>query len=197
MKAILGIVCLFYFLALSRAQMSTQIDNQMQSDASSMASVTKRLSELAGRLEELEKELRAKDKGTSVIFSATLNKNGYVGPFNAPTTIAFTKIHVNLGNGYNPSTGIFTAYRKGIYFFTFTAFLNSNKQMFVSLMKNNDMLVGVWDSYTPDGNDAGSNTAIVQLEVGDNVYVRLHEEKQIYDDGAGYTSFSGFLLLPL
>ncbi|KAG2465061.1 TRIO protein, partial [Polypterus senegalus] len=93
-------------IALSRAQKSTKIDNQMQSDASSMANVTKRLSELEGRLEELEKELRAKDKGTSIIFSATLNKNGFVGPFNAPTTVAFTKIHVNLGNGYNPSTGL-------------------------------------------------------------------------------------------
>ncbi|XP_033914366.1 complement C1q-like protein 2 [Acipenser ruthenus] len=192
---LLGLVS-FYMLVLSRTEELPEVDNNNNNNALSSLDITKRFDDLAARLNILEQELKMKQETPRIAFSAALFNDGYCGPFNTPTTLVFSNTFINLGNSYNPSTGIFTAFVKGTYYFSFTVFLNSNSKMFTSLMKNKDRVVSVWDNYSPDSNDSGSNTAIVQLEVGDNVYVKLYEERQIYDDGTGYTSFCGFLLFP-
>ncbi|RXM93151.1 Complement C1q-like protein 4 [Acipenser ruthenus] len=63
-------------------------------------------------------------------------------------------------------------------------------------MKNNENVASLWDTESSDLNDSGSSSAILKLEVGDHVYMRLHEGKQLYDDTANYNTFSGFLLFP-
>lgn len=83
-----------------------------------------------------------------------------------------------------------------MYFFRFSMFnnLNSVANSAVSLRKNSDRLTSVWDTSGSDANDMGSNAVVIPLEVGDNVYVELQENKLVYDDGMGYNTFSGFLL---
>lgn len=92
--------------------------------------------------------------------------------------------------------GIFTATVKGFYFFSYTAYTAHVVNTFVSLMKNNENVASLWDTESSDLNDSGSSSAILKLEVGDHVYMRLHEGKQLYDDTANYNTFSGFLLFP-
>lgn len=92
--------------------------------------------------------------------------------------------------------GIFTAMVRGMYFFRFSMFnnLNSVPNSVVSLKKNSDLLISVWDTSGSDANDMGSNAVVIPLEVGDNVYVELRAHKRVYDDSMGYNTFSGFLL---
>ena len=62
---------------------------------------------------------RSKQAVPIVAFAAYLQKMLSV-PSNRPETIIFEKAGVNEGNGYNPTTGIFTAVYRGIYKFSVT-----------------------------------------------------------------------------
>lgn len=88
---------------------------------------------------------------------------------------------------------------KGMYYFRFSMMnnLSATPNSAVSLMKNDQTLVSVFDGSGSDANDIGSNAVVIPLEVGDNVYVQLLANKLIFDDARHYNSFSGFLLFPM
>ncbi|KAK9535384.1 hypothetical protein VZT92_007767 [Zoarces viviparus] len=142
-------------------------------------------------------ELRSLTAGKpQVAFSATLtdSDSGNIGPFNTNTPLNYKKVFSNTGNGYNPSTGIFTALVSGTYFFRFSMQNSYVANSVVSLMKNNERLVSVWDTAQSDGNDMGSNGVVIALQVGDSVYVELQANRVVYDDVLHYNTFTGFLL---
>lgn len=88
---------------------------------------------------------------------------------------------------------------KGIYFSRFSVYnkLNSVPSSVVSLMKNGERLASVRDTNGTDCMDTGSNGVVLPLEVGDNVYVQLQENRIVFDDFMTYNTFSEFLLCPL
>ncbi|XP_056262468.1 complement C1q-like protein 3 [Pseudoliparis swirei] len=145
-------------------------------------------------------ELRSLTAGKpQVAFSAALMESGSgeVGPFTINTPLKYKKVFSNIGSSYNPSTGIFTALVGGTYFFRFSMFnnLSPTPNSVVSLMKNDEVLVSVTDTVGTDSNDMGSNAVVIALQPGDNVYVDLHANKRVYDDGPShYNTFGGFLL---
>ncbi|XP_063067959.1 complement C1q-like protein 2 [Engraulis encrasicolus] len=170
------------------------------------------------RLEENEKHLETRLKKSEkdvkelrgliggqprVAFSAALMTSGagLIGRFTVDTTLKYQRVFSNTGSCYNPSTGVFTAQAKGMYYFRFSAFNNSvlpkGVRSIVSLMKNGEQLVSVWDEKSSDPHDMGSNAAVIALESGDKVSVKLHAHTAVYDDGMNYNSFSGFLLFTM
>ena len=88
---------------------------------------------------------------------------------------------------------------KGMYFFRFSMFnnLNPTPNSVVCLTKNGQKLTSVWDTSGSDSNDMGSNAVVIPLEVGDQVYVELQANRQVYDDVLNYNTFSGFLLFTM
>ncbi|KAG8006805.1 Complement C1q-like protein 2 [Nibea albiflora] len=158
---------------------------------------------LEAKLQNTEKdvlELRSLIGGTPrVAFSAALRDSGSgdIGPFSTFTPLKYKKVFSNTGNSYNPSTGIFTAMVKGMYFFRFSMFVSTVPNSVVSLMRNGERLSSVWDTSGSDTHDSGSNAVVIPLEVGDNVYVELYANKKVYDDGMNYNTFSGFLLFTM
>uniref|UniRef100_A0A3B3QBT0 C1q domain-containing protein n=1 Tax=Paramormyrops kingsleyae TaxID=1676925 RepID=A0A3B3QBT0_9TELE len=136
-----------------------------------------------------------------VAFSAALRESGSgnIGPFQTDTALKYAKVFTNIGSSYNPSTGIFTAMVKGVYYFRFTAFNNidGTANTNIVLMKNTERTVSMWDKAGQDFNDSASTAVVLQLEVGDNVYVQLKSGTYVYDDLGFYNSFSGFLLFPI
>lgn len=170
-----------------------------------VANVEEKITVLEASLQNTEKqvlELRSLIGGTpQVAFSAALRDSGSgdIGPFSTATPLKYKKIFSNAGNGYNPSTGIFTAMVKGMYFFRFSMFnnLTPTPNSVVSLMRNGVRLTSVWDTTGSDGNDMGSNAVVIALDVGDNVYVELHAQRIVYDDSMNYNTFSGFLLFTM
>ncbi|XP_068193597.1 complement C1q-like protein 2 [Antennarius striatus] len=167
-----------------------------------VANMAEKITLLESKLQNAENsilELRSLTGGKpQVAFSAALRDSGSgnIGPFNTPTPLRYKRIFSNIGSNYNPSTGIFTALVKGVYFFRFSMFnnLNPTANSVVSLMKNGERLASVWDTSGPDGNDMGSNAVVIHLEVGDSVFVELGTNRVVYDDGMNYNTFSGFLL---
>lgn len=163
------------------------------------------------KLELMESRIHTNEEGLQrlvegrrqVAFSVALRDNpsnfGNTGPFNTNTAIQYKKIFSNIGNGYNPATGIFTAQIKGMYYLSFSMRnnLSSPPNSIVTLMKNEEGLVMAWDTVGDDGNDSASNAVVIPLDVGDNVYVRLSANRIIYDDGGHYNTFVGFFLFPM
>uniref|UniRef100_A0A3B4D2N5 C1q domain-containing protein n=1 Tax=Pygocentrus nattereri TaxID=42514 RepID=A0A3B4D2N5_PYGNA len=134
-----------------------------------------------------------------VAFSASLlaSGEGYTGPMKpVPTPLIYKKVFSNYGNGYNPDTGVFTAPIKGVYFFRFYAHCQGGTTMAVSLYKNDERQCSVF-SWKPAANGNATNGTVLTLEKGDRIYTKLWDETWVFDDTAGYTSFSGFLLFPL
>ncbi|XP_014015132.1 complement C1q-like protein 3 [Salmo salar] len=146
------------------------------------------------QLKKLKKDIAAGQ--LKVAFSAALRTSGsgYIGPFTTHTPLQYKRVFSNFGSGYNPATGIFTAMVKGVYYFRYTMFYNGNANAVVALMKNEEFLVSTWDAVSGRTEDSASNAVIVQLEVGDNVFAQLSANRNVYEDGGNYNTFSGFLL---
>ncbi|XP_036421230.1 cerebellin-2-like [Colossoma macropomum] len=152
--------------------------------------------------------LKTKGDEPKVSFSATLSNLesgqkfiGWNDVFNLPYINAFT----NIGNAYCPSSGIFTAPVKGVYFFSFTVFntydnSSSASQVGtgVALLKNGVHVLSVTDNPPgTDTEDTGAGSACLLLNKGDEVYLRLWENCRVYTDGNKRNTFSGHLVFAM
>ncbi|XP_043085102.1 caprin-2-like [Puntigrus tetrazona] len=162
--------------------------------------LNKKNDEMSNLTESQVEELRKENRDREIAFSAALmdSGGGHIGPFTTDITLTYRKVFTNIGEAYNPITGVFTAPLKGAYMFIFSVFGHSNPSnpSAASIMKNGEKVVmahGYQDQY-----DVNSSKGVVLiLEVGDVVYVRLWSEKWIYDDENNHNTFSGYLLFPL
>ncbi|CAB1348996.1 unnamed protein product, partial [Coregonus sp. 'balchen'] len=94
---------------------------------------------------------------------------------------------------------IFTAPVKGVYYFRFTAMDRRGSALLgVNLYKGveNVMHNGIYNLHSGN-NEPISNAVVLELYVGDVVYMRLPAGYGLYDDSSHYTTFSGFLLFPI
>ncbi|XP_035026714.1 complement C1q-like protein 2 [Hippoglossus stenolepis] len=144
------------------------------------------------KLEDLKMELQ----GNRVAFGAALGNVGNIGPYNTEITLTYKNVHSNTGS-YNPSTGIFIAPVRGIYYFSFSGHNRSIKPMGLRLMKNGVQIVTVFNH--PFGNrwETAANGMTIHLNVGDQVYMRLRENTWIFDNINNHSTFIGHLLFAL
>jgi len=114
-------------------------------------------------------------------------------------TIVFNKVDINLGGGYNGTTGVFSAPVAGTYVFSLTFHLyyyNSSSDYAGDLfiMKNHEYLLRVWqklDSSADQGTASG--TTVLSLNKGDQVQVQAGSAHMAIG-GGDVSFFSGFLL---
>uniref|UniRef100_A0A8C2K690 Cerebellin 13 n=1 Tax=Cyprinus carpio TaxID=7962 RepID=A0A8C2K690_CYPCA len=174
-----------------RLKATEDILRELKRENEALRTITKASSD---KLESIQAENKAK----KVAFSAGLLESGsqQVGPFVTQKTLVYQKIFTNIGNAYDPNTGIFTAPVNGVYFFRFYAHAHPFNQMAVSLHKNDQLQCSVY-CHQPTTNANGSNGVVLSLQKGDKMYTQLWENSWVYDDVKSYTSFSGFLLFSL
>ena len=108
-------------------------------------------------------------------------------------TLIFNSVILNVGNGYNPSTGVFTPPVAGTYVFYVTAVEYIKQFLNVDIVLNSVSKVR-----TMGHNDAayktGTNMVILNLQKGDSVWVRYASGKGYYTSSVPIATFTGLLV---
>ncbi|XP_041635212.1 complement C1q-like protein 3 [Cheilinus undulatus] len=156
-----------------------------------------RLSDAETRLDDSEKktrELENREHYQVIFTTATGGGGARIGPFETATPLIYRTVITNIGNGYNETTGVFTAPVAGVYYFSFSYHAGGAHGTRLALLKNSETIVMSGDQKsTADKTDNGGNTAFLLLQPGDRVFVRLAENTQVW--GSDYhTTFSGCLV---
>ncbi|XP_057369411.2 complement C1q and tumor necrosis factor-related protein 9B-like [Daphnia carinata] len=119
--------------------------------------------------------------------------------------IPFEVESVNVGNAMNLTTGIFTAPRGGIYFFSFNglAFSAATETWLflrVGLFLNGKKISETWERERDITGEHYSPVTIqstLKLKANDRIWLQIAEMRPtttLYDDTDGYTRFTGFVL---
>ncbi|XP_048036236.1 complement C1q-like protein 2 [Megalobrama amblycephala] len=204
------ILYLLLLLLLSCAYMSEvqQEENKVQTESpeqrgavlitaiyTELTELKSTVSSLKNKLEVTEEQLeQLRRNDYKVAFAATLGNIGDLGPFNTDITLVYNKVFVNEGGAYNPTTGIFTAPVKGVYFFSVSARHRSTRLLDLCLFKNGEPMVNVIDHVLGDRYESTANSFSLTLEKGDHVYVRLRKNSWVFNNVNDLTSFVGHLL---
>lgn len=96
-------------------------------------------------------------------------------------SVKYDRVFLNMGNGYDETTGFFTAPRTGTYVFMYYALAQQNKQLQLDLYRNDDYIVG---SYAHVSSDYGSvsNSVILGLDESEFPSCNYHLNRTtIYD----------------
>ncbi|XP_077977021.1 uncharacterized protein LOC144432633 [Glandiceps talaboti] len=133
--------------------------------------------------------------GSKVAFSVA--KTTTVGPVSSNQAITYDRVHSNIGDAYDKSTGKFTCSVDGVYFFMISAIRSSTHNLYACLIKNTARLICVYARHsTSRAHGSASNSVIVSLQQGDEVWVRLGSGTAVFGDNDGYNTFTGYILYP-
>ncbi|KAL4217357.1 hypothetical protein ACF0H5_023808 [Mactra antiquata] len=117
-------------------------------------------------------------------------------------TIAYDKVFVNLGNAYNPTTGVFTAPEPGLYGFQFHTLAHLDKSTWLELYQNGAYIASAY-SHTDNDYATGGNSVVLKLAQGDTVQIKAVDNSYGTDTNMYgqpneiYSTFSGYLLAPI
>ncbi|XP_073503668.1 complement C1q-like protein 2 isoform X2 [Phyllobates terribilis] len=125
----------------------------------------------------------------------------YVGlksPHEGYELLKFDDVVTNVGNHYDPSTGKFTCQVPGIYYFTYHILMRGGDgtSMWADLCKNGQVRASAIAQDADQNYDYASNSVVLHLDSGDEIYVKLDGGKAHGGNNNKYSTFSGFILYP-
>ncbi|CAC5389751.1 C1QL [Mytilus coruscus] len=124
-------------------------------------------------------------------FAASLTASKTLG---SGEIVKFDKVWTNINSDYDPSTGVYTAPKPGVYQFSCSVMTKYNKVVRVLLWKNDMKTVAVYPG--SPGYNTGTINMVLELKKGDKVYIKQGaNDKDIYSESAyNYSMFSGYLI---
>ncbi|XP_063414803.1 complement C1q-like protein 3 [Mytilus trossulus] len=115
--------------------------------------------------------------------------------FGGNDILKFDEVTTNIGQAYNPKTGIFTAPQVGVYMILCVMMGASSSHIHYYLFKNNSMFsMGFTSRSTVHHASASNNNWIVELKKGDQVYIKHRTGGKETVHGGYHSYFSGFLI---
>ncbi|XP_072240057.1 cerebellin 18 [Leuresthes tenuis] len=164
--------------------------------------ISVRMIDLWNSMSQLDDSILEVIGGTGVAFTVSLSQRANcIGPFTRNSPIAYDIISLNRGSGYNPTLGIFTAPCSGLYSFSFSVYSKLEKagdRMYykVQLVRNGEVMASTWEDNREDLEDSSSQTILLPLQQGGQVYIELLSGRQLCGNAEGLNTFSGSLIYP-
>ena len=128
------------------------------------------------------------DPKQKVVFTAGVTSDS--STWNSGTLI-FNSVILNVGNGYNPSTGVFTSPVAGTYVFYVTAVEYDKQFLRVDIALNSVSKVRTY-SYSDAAYKTGTNMVVLNLQKGDSVWVKHSSGTGYHTHSVPLTTFTGF-----
>ncbi|XP_078609333.1 complement C1q-like protein 4 [Branchiostoma floridae x Branchiostoma japonicum] len=133
-----------------------------------------------------------------VVAFSVARTGGLTIPSSDTTVLTYDVILSNVGGAYTERTGKFVATVGGVFFFTFTGMTANpaNSNYYLRLMKNGEKMVSLHENNGAQAQyQAASNSAILMLRPGDEVWVELDKSgRTVFSNVNRYLTFSGFLI---
>ncbi|XP_061463416.1 complement C1q tumor necrosis factor-related protein 3 isoform X2 [Rhineura floridana] len=113
---------------------------------------------------------------------------------NQNSGIIFSSVETNVGNFFDVMTGRFGAPINGVYFFTFNMMKHEDvEEVYVYLMHNGNTVFSLYSYESKGKSDSSSNSAVLKLAKGDEVWLRMGNGA-LHGDHQRFSTFAGFLL---
>jgi len=142
--------------------------------------------------------LGIKSGNAAVAFFAYLSQSLSLASVTKHQTIIYDSIDLNIGNGYDKTTGKFTTPSSGLYVFHVTTGSFDRSHSIVELVVNNVVKdIGWADSMDHEDRAVSTTATPVSLNEGDVVLARIgeyHRGNKIESNKFIRSSFSGFKL---
>ena len=106
--------------------------------------------------------------------------------------VTFDTVYVNIGGDFDPGAGLFRCRIPGAYYFSFTVGKFPHRDLSVMLMRNrNEVQAIVYEEGGGEERRVQSQSAMLQLDFGDTVWLRLHGDPRyaLYSNMGHYTTF--------
>uniref|UniRef100_A0A3Q3KI58 C1q-related factor-like n=1 Tax=Mastacembelus armatus TaxID=205130 RepID=A0A3Q3KI58_9TELE len=141
--------------------------------------------------------------GTGAISTATYNTvprvafyAGLKNPHEGYEILKFDDVVTNLGNNYDGISGKFICSIPGTYFFIYHVLMRGGDgtSMWADLCKNGQVRASAIAQDADQNYDYASNSVILHLDAGDEVYIKLDGGKAHGGNNNKYSTFSGFIL---
>ena len=186
-------------------------ESELKKKDEEIKAVKKELADKDSKIAELKKKMESADEiaaqriedvakqkqdggGRSVCFTARV-ATAYQN-IAAWAPIVFKTVETNAGNGYNNSTGEFSAPKDGHYVFYCNILSQPGKSIETVIQVNGGSKQCIYSGGAPSFHGPGGNMLIVQLKAGDKVRVAKHGPwgtAPFYVHNH-WSTFSGFLL---
>ncbi|XP_012681128.1 C1q-related factor [Clupea harengus] len=121
---------------------------------------------------------------------------GLKNPHEGYEVLKFDDVVTNLGNNYDSTSGKFICGVPGTYFFIYHVLMRGGDgtSMWADLCKNGQVRASAIAQDADQNYDYASNSVILHLDAGDEVYVKLDGGKAHGGNNNKYSTFSGFIL---
>ncbi|XP_053503723.1 cerebellin 20 [Ictalurus furcatus] len=157
------------------------------------------LNEMRKNLEKAETALNYVRSSRSAFSVALTDVRRCLTSSRDDMVVKYQSIFINLGDGYNISTGAFTVPRSGVYALALTVYSDAGAPgallaACVRLRKNGRVIAALSEYNTQDQEDSATTVLAMQMQAGDKVDVILPSGCNLCDDNSHFNTFSGFLL---
>ncbi|CAL8282039.1 unnamed protein product [Merluccius merluccius] len=141
--------------------------------------------------------------GRGAVSTATYNMTprvafyaGLRNPQEGYDVLRFDDVVTNIGENFEGATGKFTCKIPGTYFFIYNVLMRGGDgtSMWADLIKNGLVRASAIAQDQDQSYDYASNSVILHLDAGDEVFIKLDGGKAHGGNSNKYSTFSGFIL---